>query len=129
METRRKEDTGLPGLVVISSREQLERHDPLEPALLKVYPALVPGLWTFLEALTMDNDTGEMCRGIEQWMCGLAEPSSRMMVSGLNRAGQAMRRIMVTAQRMIADQEIERAKGGSHPLVVEMGDGEQEEDS
>lgn len=85
---------------VIRTEEDLEEHDPLEPAYLLISGVLLQGVYTLEHGRTMQNDTGELLRGIESLLVGIGEPNSSCMVKGLNQAVACMNRLIATAQVM-----------------------------
>lgn len=98
---------------VIESEADLELRDPHDPAYLLISAVLVPGIWTLEHGRTMTNDTGELLRGLELALVGIAEPDTRCMVSGLNQAVKAMNRLIVAAQALRDEltEEVETEEG------------------
>jgi len=94
----------------VECEADLELRDPHDPAYLLISAVLVPGIWTLEHGRTMPNDTGELLRGIELLLVGVAEPDTRCMVSGLNQAVKAMNRLIVAAQALRDELEPEEVE-------------------
>lgn len=106
MSASRRPPSDLPGWTAIHSEEDLELHDPFDPAWLLIPAALVRPIWIWLEALTLPNDTGALCRGLEMLIVGLGEPDSQLLLSGTRQITASLHRLMVTAQQLADDDEV-----------------------